>query len=251
MRCFKVAVAQTASVKGDVQANIETHLQVVKAAAEKGVLYLVFPELSLTGYEPELAKELAITRDDQRLAPLIEAASTHNIHIGVGAPVQQDGLIFIGLFVVSPTGNIEIYYKIHLHPGEDKYFAPGQKHHLFELSGQRIANAICADTNHPDHVQRCSELGADVYMAGVLITPEGYQEDTEALRLYSQEFNLLVAMANHSQPTGGWLPAGKSAIWFDGELLACANENQNALVVAERLAPGQSWRGEVIELGLS
>ncbi|HEY2910226.1 MAG TPA: nitrilase-related carbon-nitrogen hydrolase [Gemmataceae bacterium] len=67
---FKIAAAQVASVRGDLEGSIRTHAAAITAAAQRDVSVLVFPELSLTGYEPELAADLAITAGDERLAPI-------------------------------------------------------------------------------------------------------------------------------------------------------------------------------------
>jgi len=63
---------------------------------------------------------------------------------------------------------------------------------------------------------------------------------------YAKKFNILVAMANHTQPTGNWIPIGKSAIWSGKGLLASANETQSALVVAEKHE--SDWVAQVVEL---
>src|SRR5262249_42743510 len=52
---FKIAAAQFASVRGDLAGNILTHAAAIAAAADQRVSVLVFPELSLIGYEPDLA----------------------------------------------------------------------------------------------------------------------------------------------------------------------------------------------------
>lgn len=49
------AAAQSISIAGDVRANLVRHQHFMQAAAEQGVQLLVFPELSLTGYERGLA----------------------------------------------------------------------------------------------------------------------------------------------------------------------------------------------------
>jgi predicted amidohydrolase len=63
---FKIAAAQVASVRGDLAGNIQTHAAAVASAALRRISVLVFPELSLTGYEPDLAADLAITQEDER-----------------------------------------------------------------------------------------------------------------------------------------------------------------------------------------
>ena len=48
-------------------------------AAKHEVSVLVFPELSLSGYQPDLATELAMTATDSRLTPLRSLARQHQI----------------------------------------------------------------------------------------------------------------------------------------------------------------------------
>ncbi len=246
MSNLKIAVAQVPSIKGDVDENIKTHLVAIEKASQLGVSYIVFPELSLTGYEPELAVKLAFSTDDIRLKPLIYSAIEKSIKIGVGAPLKSDGLPKIGLIIISNLGTVDTYEKMHLHPGEEAYFNRGTNHNFITIGSTKIANAICADTNNSNHAHTCSELGASVYIAGVLITEGGYDSDTAVMAGYANKYNMLVAMANHSQPTGNWTPIGKSAIWSNTGLIACAPENQNALIIAEKL--DDNWSGQVIEI---
>jgi predicted amidohydrolase len=49
---------------GDIQRNIEHHKNFIALAGSYGVDTVIFPELSLTGYEPALAKALATHTDD-------------------------------------------------------------------------------------------------------------------------------------------------------------------------------------------
>ena len=69
-----VAAAQTPSVPGDLQRNLQTHLACVRAAAHQGVQLLQFPELSLIGYEPALMADHVLTADHPVLAALRQAA---------------------------------------------------------------------------------------------------------------------------------------------------------------------------------
>lgn len=63
-RPLRVAVAQPLTRSLDVAGNAERHAAVVRAA---GARVVVFPELSLTGYEPAAAP---VDPADPRLAPL-------------------------------------------------------------------------------------------------------------------------------------------------------------------------------------
>ena len=242
----KISVAQVSSVKGDVTANIETHLHAVKKAHDSGVSYIVFPELSLTGYEPQLSAELAFSENDPRLSPLKKAAVYYDIFIVAGAPLKTGDLPHIGAFILTPGGQIEAYSKMNLHPGEEKYFSTGECYHNVNLGKLNIFNAICADTNNPRHIETCADMGASVYIAGVLISVDGYRTDTQILESYARDFELLVAVANHNESTGGWIPAGKSAVWDPSGLVAAADPTQNALVVAEYSS--SDWSGAIVAI---
>src|ERR1700687_5975630 len=81
---LRVAVAQPACVPYDVAANAFRHAATVRSA---GARVVVFPELSLTGYELDAP---AITVEDPRLAPIVEACAATGSLALVGAPLQGD-----------------------------------------------------------------------------------------------------------------------------------------------------------------
>jgi predicted amidohydrolase len=64
-----VAAAQPACTPGDVARNVLEHARAVRRA---GARVVVFPELSLTGYELDAE---AVVPQDPRLAPLVEACA--------------------------------------------------------------------------------------------------------------------------------------------------------------------------------
>ncbi len=85
-RSRSVAVAQTRPVRGDVPANLDEHVRLALLAAAEGAQVVVFPELSLTGYELDLAEKLAFTEADPRLMPLLDLAHSSGMILVVGAP---------------------------------------------------------------------------------------------------------------------------------------------------------------------
>lgn len=72
-----------------IAANVQNHLRFVEAAAEQGVQWLVFPELSLTGYELAAMPSLLLHPEHVLLAPLREAAQRTGMAITVGALVDS------------------------------------------------------------------------------------------------------------------------------------------------------------------
>ena len=57
---MRISVVQTRPFQGEVRANVARHKQFIDLAVENGADGVFFPELSLTGYEPALASELAV-----------------------------------------------------------------------------------------------------------------------------------------------------------------------------------------------
>lgn len=249
MTALTLAAAQSISVPGDVPANIRRHMAFMQVAAEQGVQLLVFPELSLTGYEPSLAADLAIAPDVAQLTPLRVMARELRLTVVVGMPIRMapDAGVMIGALVLGADGSRAVYTKQHLHPGEEVAFVPGQGGVALAFGDDRIALSVCADFTHASHARAAAEAGANVYAASVLISEGGYAKDCAQLQTYAAEYRLLVLMANHGGPSGGWDCAGRSAIWSaDGRLLAAVPGVGEALLVARR--NNDVWAGHVVSL---
>lgn len=234
---MKIALAQTIPHKGEVGKNVAKHLILIEEAARQKTDLILFPELSLTGYEPELASSLAFTSaDDTRLAQLKAAAQQQNIVVVVGLPYQSNTGLHIASFIIFPDQATQIYTKQFLHGGEEKYFVASNKYNpLIELKGEKITVAICADITHREHAQNAAGCSANMYLASVLITPEGYLPDTQLLAQYAQQYKLNIFMANFGGTSGGFQSAGKSAAWSSqGKLIAQLNNQSEGLLVVEK-----------------
>jgi predicted amidohydrolase len=245
------AAVQSISVAGDVRANLLRHQHFMQIAAEQNVQLLVFPELSLTGYERELAAGLAIAPQDSILQPLRDLARELGLTAVVGMPIRlaAGAPVLIGALVLGADGSLGVYSKQHLHSGEEIAFAPGHGGTMLEMGREHVALAVCADFSHPSHPAAAAGQGATLYAAGVLITEGGYAPDTTLLQGYARQHAMTVLMANHGGATGGWESAGRSAIWGpDGSLIAAATGTGDLLVVARRDASG--WAGHVVPVVL-
>ncbi|MFI5131108.1 MAG: nitrilase-related carbon-nitrogen hydrolase, partial [Chitinophagales bacterium] len=76
---MKICVAQTRPIKGDVKSNINAHRKLIDLAINNKANSIIFPELSLTGYEPELAKDLATDKDDNRFNDFQEISDSKHV----------------------------------------------------------------------------------------------------------------------------------------------------------------------------
>ncbi len=247
MTTLTIAAAQTTSIAGDIQANIARHLRFMQTAADHGVQFLVFPELSLTGYERTLARALAIRPDDAVLHPLREFAQHSGMIAVVGIPVRADNGagVYIGALVLQTNGEIGAYTKQHLHPGEEAAFVPGRGGQAVNVAGHQAALAICAEITQPDHARMAAQAGAGIYAAGMLLTEAGHAPETGLLAGYAADHDMAVLMANHGGATGGWEAVGRSAIWAEGgRAVVAAPGPGNVLVKATREAG--RWSGQVV-----
>ncbi|MEN0107584.1 MAG: carbon-nitrogen hydrolase family protein [Pseudomonas sp.] len=245
-----LAAAQCAVQPGDLAGNLALHLALMQRAREQGVDFLLFPELSLTGYEPTLAHDLAQTADTSLLAPLRALAKDAGMTTVVGLPMRpaDHGKPQIAAYVLHGDGSLSIYTKQYLHPGEEQFFAPGTGGELLSIAGLPVALSVCADFTHAEHLAAAAAQGAQVYATGVLIGEAGYGRDSALLQGHAQHHGMAILMANHGGPTGGWQAAGQSAFWDNhGRCVASTTGLGNRLLILCERDGG--WHGK--ELGVA
>ena len=248
MKNLDICAAQYCSTAGDLSTNIARHIQFMELAARQGIDFLLFPELSLTGYEPSLARELAQTPDAEVLQPLRELARQSAMTTVVGLPLHQPSsdAIMIGALIFAADGSQTTYTKQHLHSGEEAVFSPGYGGALLDIGSEHVALSICADLTCPSHAHTAALKGAGVYAASVLISENGYARDSGLLQGYAKEHPMGVLMANHGGHSGGWACAGRSAFWSPGgNLVVSAAGTGDCLVIARRRQG--VWQGQVVE----
>lgn len=249
-RAYSIAAAQSIAVPRDVAANVARHLRMATIAAENGVQLVLFPELSLTGYEHGLTLKDALTPDDPRLQPLQAAADAHRMVIAVGAPIASVRGLQIGVICFRPQADATVHLKRFLHPGEEIAYVPGPGGIPLKINHQIVGLAICADINHPEHAADAARVGCSIYATSCFITVQGYEKDAAQLQGYAKTHGMVVLMANYGAPIGQWSTAGKSAIWAEGgTLLAVGPATGEAVVLGQRTAAG--WHTQVISAASS
>lgn len=230
-----VAVAQPRTVSYDVAANAAAHAAAVRAA---GAQVVVFPELSLTGYELD-APPVAV--DDERLAPIVRACAETGAMALAGAPVRGDQVHggeerrHIGMLAVDGTGATVAYRKMWLGGAEPDRFAPGPAPAVLTVAGWRLGLAICKDTGMPQHAADTAALGMDAYVAGALDAAQDVGIQDERARRVAADHGVWVAIASFAGVTGGGYAqaAGRSRIWDPaGRVIAEAGPECDAIVRA-------------------
>jgi predicted amidohydrolase len=225
-----IAVAQPACASYDVAANAATHAATVRSAGSRVV---VFPELSLTGYELDAH---TVGPEDPRLAPIVEACAEEGSLALAGAPVQGDaGRTHIAVLAIDGAGVSVAYRKCWLGEVEALRFTPGGEPAVLEVDGWRLGLAVCRDTGIPQHAADTAALGMDAYVAGVLETAEDAAVPDERARRVATDHQVWVAIASFAGSTGGGYAnaAGRSSIWSaGGTVVAQAGPEPGAIVRA-------------------
>ena len=167
-----VGLAQMYPKLGDVSANLEKHLAIIEQADQQGVDLLVFPELSLTGYQiMDLVPEVAIrtTRDDDTFRALLDASMHMDISFGfVHADKRQR--FYIGQAYVSQGECLHVHHKVYLPTytmfDDGRYFDQGTHLRAFDTRFGRVGMLICEDFWHMSAPYVLWMDGADLLIFG-------------------------------------------------------------------------------------
>jgi predicted amidohydrolase len=215
-----IAAAQPTCTAKDVQANALDHARIIRAANARLV---VFPVLSLTGYELDAD---AVSPDDERLDAIVAACAESGSIALAGAPVEgEDAKAHIATLRMSSAGAEIAYRKSYLGGDEPARFAPGDGPVAIDVDGWRVGLGICKDTGVDQHIADTAALEPDLYVAGLVHQPEERAMQEERGLRIARACDAYVAFASFAGSTGGGFDhtAGVSSIWApDGTLLARA-----------------------------
>jgi predicted amidohydrolase len=231
---MRIGVAQTKPVKGAIDANIINHKKLIAVAVEQRVDILVFPELSITGYEPELAKELVTTEDDPRFDDFQLISNGSRITLAIGAPVQGEAGVMIGMVIFQPNKPRQVYAKQYLHADELPFFVCGQEQVFLGEDKDRIALAICYEVSVPEHAVHAYEHGAAIYLASVAKTRAGIEKTLPVLAETAGKYGMAVAMSNCIGSCDDAVCGGKTSVWNkEGKLLAQLNDINEGILILD------------------
>lgn len=230
---MKICVVQTRPVKGDIQANITNHKRLIDLAISHDAGTIIFPELSVTGYEPELANELAMGANDLRLDDFQEISDNKSITIGVGVPTKNDRGICISMIVFQPRKKRQIYSKKYLHEDELPFFVHGENTNAL-LGETNVALAICYELSVPQHAEDAVKSGAGIYIASAVKTKSGVEKSIQRLSEIARNYSLIVLLSNCIGISGGYDCDGRTSAWNNkGVLLGQLGEKKEGILIMD------------------
>lgn len=210
---MKIAVTQIRPIKGNISANIETHKKMVELSISHNANTIFFPELSVTGYEPELAKELATNQDDKIFDDFQEISNKNKIIIGLGMPTKASLGIKISMIIFQPDIPRQTYSKQQLHSDEFPYFVEGEQQTILTVDNKKIAPAICYESLQADHSDNAMKLGAEIYVASVAKSQNGIDKAMAHYPVVAKKYSIPVLMSNCVGYCDNFVSAGQSSVW--------------------------------------
>ena len=246
---INLALAQIATKLGDVQCNLEKHLDYIKRAKEQKADLIVFPELSLTGY---VLQDLVATvahkpiEEDPVFKPLLEASQNLDLVVGF---VDEDSRhrFFIASAYLSGGRVLHVHHKVYLPTyglfDEGRFFAWGDSIRAFDTRWGRVGVLICEDFWHASPPYLLWLDGADLMLFTSASPGRGitHGEKLESAwwvehinRAYASLFTTFVAHTNRVGFEDGLHFWGGATV-FDpnGNLIAQGPYQEEAITVAE------------------
>lgn len=233
-----LALAQIRPFAGDVPSNLHKHELFINSAIKSGVHAIFFSELSLTGYEPALAADLAMTPDDERLTIFQQLSERHQLLIGIGLPLQSPTrLPYISLLLFQPYQPPILYTKQYLHPDEEAYFTPGHTPLVLDWHGTRISPAICFESLLPEHGHHAYQLGAQIYIACTAKSKLGLDRALNYYPMLARKYHMPVLLSNCIGPCDNFVSGGNTGVCNrQGEWIGMLDDIQEGLLIYDNTA---------------
>jgi len=239
------AVAQIAN-RPTIAQNLQRHVDLIEQAVRNKVDYLLFPELSITGYIREGAVARAFDRSDERLLLFQKLATDNRITISVGVPLRVGEDLYISSLIYLPTGKCELYVKQYLHPGEEQFYQTSVHYapHV-QVADAVIANAICFDIENDEHVKNAVKSRSTVYAASIFYSENGIHGGLERLQNIAKLYSIPVVMSNYVGTCWNTVAGGMSTIYSQaGDIVVQGTARGECLLVGVKSS--DSWEGRVI-----
>jgi predicted amidohydrolase len=246
MSSLRVAIAQISPALGDIDRNLETHLSYIQEAAGDQVQLLLFPELSLTGYNLGPRNiEVALWRNSPPILRLAQTAG--EMYVVMGFVEEGSAAQFYNSCAVVHQGEVVyIHRKLNLATygqlEEGKYYGTGRYVETFLISPPwRGSVLICADLWNPALAYLAALHGSTLLLAPTSSSVDSVSSEFSnlrgwdlATRYYAMIYGMPILMANRVGSEGRMKFWGGSQVIdpFGNPLVSADNESEQ-LIVAE------------------
>lgn len=234
---MRVALLQYPIAWADKETNLRLAEERIAALAGNADV-AVLPEMFATGFctdHPELAEGM----DGDIIRRLQAAADKSGVAIVssfICLPALGERLVNRG-FMIKPNAPIEIQDKRHLyaHGGEDLFFQPAQKRHIFEYKGVKILLLVCYDLRFPVWARNRSGHDYDLILV-VANWPEVRIQYWDALiAARATENQAYIAAVNCTGDDGMGMHYNGHSVAYDTRLqpIVAFDDNEEGTKIAE------------------
>lgn len=238
---MRITCRQFGPVLGNVARNVESCLDLVRAAVADGADLVVLPELATSGYMFDTREEAlaaSVTLADPLWGRLAEAAGGATVVTGF---CERDGdRVFNSAAVLDETGVRSVYRKTHLWDRERAAFDAGdQPPPVVRTRWGTLGVLICYDLEFPEMPRLLGLAGCDVVAVPanwpLMPTPAGeHPAEVIAAMAASRSNGLYIACCDRSGTERGQVwTEGTAIVGPDGWVITTADEDGAAQVVAD------------------
>jgi predicted amidohydrolase len=212
---MKAGFIQFSPQFGKIEANIDQALSMMEMADAD---LLVLPELFNTGYNFVSVKETANLAEEipngKTIKALCSIARKKKIYIVAGIAEIADGRLYNSAVLVSPSGYVATYRKIHLFNEEKLWFQPGTRgFDVYDIGQCKVGIMVCFDWYFPESARILALKGADIIChPSNLVLP--YCQDSMVTRCLENKIYSITANRTGVEERNGksFIYTGKSQI---------------------------------------
>jgi predicted amidohydrolase len=209
LRTVRLGLAQVAPRLGDLSANLDLHLETLAAARAQRADLVLFPELSLTGYQlKDLVPDVALDARAAEFGRLVAASA--GLGLGFGFVEESADHRFFNSWAYCEDGRLlHVHRKVYLPTyglfEEGRLYAPGEHLRAFATRTGRFGALVCEDLWHPSAMYVLAMDGAELVVAAaasplrgadVSEQPSNVDVWSTALEMYAQLFGCFVVLVN-------------------------------------------------------
>lgn len=185
---FRLACAQFAPEKAEVEANLDTIALIVRQAVAEAADLVLLPETSTSGYFLE-GGVLEAARTSEGLArglwSRLQGHLTGSVDVVLGFYESHEGTLYNSAayleFTPDGTRIVQVYRKFFLPTygvfDEERFVSRGRDLSVFETRFGRIALLICEDIWHAVMPTLCAVNGAQVILVPAASPARGFGRD--------------------------------------------------------------------------
>ncbi len=211
---LNLALAQINTKLGDVESNLEKHLDYVKQARSHKADLVVFPELSLTGYVLQDLVPTVAHRpvdDDPVFKHLLKASQELDLVVGFVDEDERHRFYIASAYLAGGRA-LHVHHKLYLPTyglfDEGRFFARGDSIRAFDTRFGRVGLLICEDFWHASPPYLLWLDGADLMLFSSASPGRGLgdEEKLESARwvedVHRSYANLFASFVAHSNRVG-------------------------------------------------